>query len=463
MSAVERLRSSRGPLVRVGVVVAGLVLLGLLFAAVDFKPGLRHLQVQLLSGPEQGNYYALAARLGERAARRGGHIANVVTSGTVDNLARLAAARRDCSVQLALVQDGVAAPEGSGLELVARLKKSESLILLGKNADGLKSFAELRGLRIGVGPQGSGTDRLVRQLFADEDLGSLGVVLSNHSLEEQLASLERGELDLGAFVIDEDAELVRSAVRTRGLGIASFDHLDVVARRHDFLWHGRIGAGQYDPVRVLPPTDKRVLRVDTLLVSNGCASHSQIVAMLSLLGEEFPGLIEHNRERSSRASLPLGSAAKAFFDNQGPDLAETYLPWLVNIMPPGNWAYLVMAVSLLFNVMGIGHRFRLWRIDVHRVKADQTVRDLLGARLTPAEIEALEPQPEHAKPDVAPGIEAVLAALGELRTRCRKQSMSMLVPMGQEMAYRYQEDQIEELLTALRRFQARLAARPITP
>jgi len=56
------------------------------------------------------------------------------------------------------------------------------------------------------------------------------------------------------------------------------------------------------------------------------------------------------------------------------------------------------------------------------------------------------------------GIDAALANLASLRDRCRKQSVSALVPMGQENAYRYQEDQIEEEITVLRRFRSRLAA-----
>ncbi|MEY4551652.1 MAG: hypothetical protein RL685_7847 [Pseudomonadota bacterium] len=46
-----------------------------------------------------------------------------------------------------------------------------------------------------------------------------------------------------------------------------------------------------------------------------------------------------------------------------------------------------------------------------------------------------------------------LAALAE---RCRRQSLSLLVPMGQEMSYRYQESLINDALAVLRGFLARL-------
>jgi hypothetical protein len=45
-----------------------------------------------------------------------------------------------------------------------------------------------------------------------------------------------------------------------------------------------------------------------------------------------------------------------------------------------------------------------------------------------------------------------------LSERCRQQSLSLLVPMGQEMAYRYQETLMAGLLYALRAFRERLGS-----
>ena len=48
--------------------------------------------------------------------------------------------------------------------------------------------------------------------------------------------------------------------------------------------------------------------------------------------------------------------------------------------------------------------------------------------------------------------------LEALTERCRRQSLSILVPMGEEMFYRYQETLIAELLYALRLYRDRLPA-----
>jgi hypothetical protein len=54
-------------------------------------------------------------------------------------------------------------------------------------------------------------------------------------------------------------------------------------------------------------------------------------------------------------------------------------------------------------------------------------------------------------------LDDIIERLVELLDRCRKHSLSVLVPMGQEMSYRYQEALIAELLRSLRAFRTRLS------
>ena len=77
------------------------------------------------------------------------------------------------------------------------------MIILGRNADRIRTPAELTGLRLGIGPGGSGTEQLMRRVLAPLD--DLALVVSNQPIDQQLAMLERDELDLGAMVIDDEA------------------------------------------------------------------------------------------------------------------------------------------------------------------------------------------------------------------------------------------------------------------
>ena len=228
---------------------------GLVAALVGFSdhtPDLSHLRVGFLSGGERGNYYAIVSALAAEARRQKGRIDNLSSAGSVENVSRLTAGQPACDVHFALVQDGMEWPAGHRLELIGRLGKAESLVFLGRDADRVRSLADLRGKRIGVGPVGSGTERVARQVLAP--LGELGMSLSTHSLEEQLAKLESGELDLGAMVIDEDARLLREAVRDRKLQILDLPAAEALARPLPFAHVGRIAVR---PVRSTPPAPAR--------------------------------------------------------------------------------------------------------------------------------------------------------------------------------------------------------------
>jgi len=125
-------------------------------------------------------------------------------------------------------------------------------------------------------------------------------------------------------------------------------------------------------------------------------------------------------------------------------------------MPPANWAYIVMGVSLLFNAMSPGHRFRLWRIDASRVKLENELAAVFGAGSTLGDITRTDPADKHRSDDTREKLDSLIERFGQLADRARRQSLSMLVPMGQEMAYRYQEGVIYETLAVLRAFRSKV-------
>src|SRR5262249_17192181 len=157
-----------------------------------------YLHASILTGSPGGQYHALATRLADRAKREHGTLVVIPTAGSIENVSRLANARGDCADKFALVQDGTPVPPNARLELLGRLPESESLLLLARPGHAFPRFADLRGAMIGVGPEGSGTAYLMRQLFEDPDLQELDVRLSHHGLLEQAELVAQGKLDLAA-------------------------------------------------------------------------------------------------------------------------------------------------------------------------------------------------------------------------------------------------------------------------
>src|SRR5262245_44668313 len=83
-----------------------LLLIGLVVAFSDHSPNLAHMRVGVLSASPQDNYYAIVNALSAEARQQKGHIDNIPSAGSVENISRLEASRTSCDVHFALAQEG---------------------------------------------------------------------------------------------------------------------------------------------------------------------------------------------------------------------------------------------------------------------------------------------------------------------------------------------------------------------
>lgn len=145
--------------------------------------------------------------------------------------------------------------------------------------------------------------------------------------------------------MEPDAELLQTVIQKYELDIVAFTGLEGLLARHPWLGLGHIPAGFYDLARPTPTVDTPVARVATLIVANSCAHRAERVALLMLLSAKLPGFVQSNPPKhiNSATALPLAPSAQQFFIKGEPEIADVYFPWLVNLMCPVYWVYLVMA------------------------------------------------------------------------------------------------------------------------
>ena len=424
-----------------------------LVAWLDPRPSLRHVQVAMLSAGATGNYNAAVEKIGAEVARRKGRVQNLSSAGSVENVERLIAGAKKCNVHFGLVQEGIPYPEGHNLELIGRLTRPESLAILGRNVGRIRTRADLKGLRFGIGPDGSGTQYLMRQVLALFE--GVDVIALTLPIDQQLAMAERGELDLAAMVLDDEGKLLANAVTQRNMEILQLPDIASLARHLPYTRVGVIQAGQMDYAHKLPREDKKVLQIDALIVGNGCAPAGVTQQFLTAVAEVYPTFVHHNKGQPNLTGLPMSPVAANFYSAEGPDLLGKYAPWAVDIMPMPTWIQLGVAFSVLFSGMALWHRFRLWRIDANRVKLEREVAALLEPGATIDSIAEMPLDARNLPPDARAQLDDLMLHLSALSEKCREQSLSVLVPMGEEMNYRYQERLIADLLRALRLYKDR--------
>jgi TRAP-type uncharacterized transport system substrate-binding protein len=417
------------------------------------------LRASIFTGSPTGAYHALGDRLAARALKKNGHLKVVATAGSIENIARLAGENGRCVPAFAFVQDGLQTPADAGLATLGRLPQPETLFLMARRGRAINTFNDLKGDSLGIGPEGSGTTYLMQQLLQNSDLVGLDLKPSNHALEAQAELVRDGELDLAAFVVNENAEIVRTLSNKYDLEIVAPADMEGLVARDKWLHLGRIPAGYYDIAKPIPATDKLVAQVDTLVMTNACVHRAERVAFLMLLSAEFPNFVRVNPPPSAKSqdSAPLADEAREFFATGEPELADKYFPWLVNLMSPAYWIYLAMAATILLNAIGVYSRFRLWRIDANRGILEARLRVLAhpglveqpskapGAQgLTREQIRSLRPEAVIQTPQDRKAAEDLLKDFEALRQLCEDQLKSLVTPMGREMYYRYQEWLIDE-------------------
>jgi len=311
-------------------------------------------------------------------------------------------------------------------------------LLLTRRSRSFGSFDDLKGASIGIGPEGSGTAYLMQQLLENSNLKDLDLKPSNHPAATQVELVHDGELDLAAYVINENAPAVREYIKRYDLEIVSPADEEGLLARDKWLRLGKIPAGFFDVNRPSPATDKVVPQVDTLVMTNACVGRAERIAFLVLLADEFPSFVRMNPPPSTafQDTAPLADEAREFFANGQPALPDRYFPRLVNLMSPAYWIYLAMAVTILLNAIEVYSRFRLWRIDTNRQLLESRLRRLVQPPLSREQVKTLPGDAALQPPEDRRTAETLMKDFEALRARCQAQLQSYVTPMGREMYYR---------------------------
>jgi len=312
-------------------------------------------------------------------------------------------------------------------------------MLLARRGNTIKTFEDLRKKSIGIGPEGSGTAFLMRQVFGDQDLADLKIDMPFGGLEEQAESVSKGQLDLAAYVINSDAQFLQTIIRKYSLDMVELADLSGLIGRYRWLALGKIPAGRFGLIPPIPDVDKLVAQINTLVIASPCAKRADRIALLTLVGAEISDFVKTNPPAWTSSAA---SEARQFYANGGPEFADRYFPWAVNLMSPAYWVYFLMAATALFNGMRGFSRFRLWRIDARRESIAAEVQNLIG-HSGPSGRLPRQDRLDDRRADAS-------RRLIELRERCQRYASSFVTPMGDEMFYRYQQSLIDSAIVALK-------------
>lgn len=307
-----------------------LVLVGFVIAFQYIKPAPPD-QVVIATGETGGAYYDFALRYQRMLKKEGIHLQVLPTRGSVENLRLLQQGKAD----MALVQGGVESAGERALEGLGSLYY-EPLWLFHQADLDLARLPSLKGLRVAVGQEGSGTWSLVKRLLKDNSLDTSDVALLNLSSNEAARQLQRGEIDAAFFVASAQAPLMAELLHDPGLRPASFQRAGAYARRYPFLTELVLPEGSEDLANNIPAQDIRLLATTSSLVVSEDLHPALISLMMQILeqvhdkggwfeaGQAFP--------TPKYMTFPLSEQAERYYKHGAPFL-QRYLPfWAASLL-----------------------------------------------------------------------------------------------------------------------------------
>jgi TRAP-type uncharacterized transport system substrate-binding protein len=327
-------------LVRLPIALAAAVAMAWLWQA--FLP-LPPSELTLSSADPEGVYHAYAQRYAARFAEHGVTLRVVPSGGTEENLRRLRGEAMP-EAQLAFAQGGIGGSPGTEargrVQTIARVD-IEPLWIFSRVP--LDSLPQLQGLRVSLGPDGSGTRQLALRLLAQarlapSDLGTDSRLTGTAGA----AALRQGQLDAVFLVMSANGPLVKAYLQVPGVHLVQLSRSAALIERIPALQARLLPAASIDPARRLPARDTTVLVSTASLVAQEQLHPAlqRLAASVAREVHEAPGLFHRAGEFPSlrRVEYPASLQARRTL-SQG-------LPWLERTLPFW-WAQIVLRLLVV--------------------------------------------------------------------------------------------------------------------
>jgi len=318
---------------RVGVFGPAIVLTLAAFAvAYHFVQPAPPRHIVMATGATDGVYYYYGRIYRDLMAREGIEVTLAETAGSIANIDLLNNGKAD----VAFVQGGTRGDEGATpLRSLASLYFEPIWAFVRRDLP-VARLADLKGRRVAVDREGSGTRVIALQLLADTGLDGTNLQISPLGRGDAVASLRAGELDAAFFIGPANAPLLLDLFAARDLRLIAVDRAAAYRLRHRFLSLLTLPEGAIDLAADVPAADTELLAPAANLVVRD-DFHPALAELLLIEARKihgYPGIFEEAGEFPSRHDLeyPIADAAQRFFDS-GPSLLQRYLPfWAANLI-----------------------------------------------------------------------------------------------------------------------------------
>ena len=316
------------------------------------------------TGAPGGAYEAFAARYKPYLAAQGIELRERPSAGAVENLRRLLDPKEE--VDVGLVQGGLGfGTDAEGLVSLGSFYH-EPLWVFYRGKETLDQLVTLKGRRIAIGPEGSGTRQLALELLEasgvpQNDKRTTFVPVSGLAA---VAALAQGKVDAVFLVGPAQSGAVWSALYTPDVRLMSFVQAEAYVRRFPFLSRLVLPRGGIDLQRDIPAADVELVAPMATIVAREGTHPALIDLLLQAAGEVHggAGLFQRPGEfpNARQVDFPLSKEADRFYKS-GTRLFQRYMPFWLATLIERTLVLLIPLVAIVLPVMRFAPVLYGWR------------------------------------------------------------------------------------------------------
>ena len=370
-------------------------------------------QIVMATGREGDAYYEIGERYRAALSYENVQVQLVPTAGSVENLAML----RDpnSGVSVALIEGGILSAadtsevESLGTAFYEPLWWFHKREILGEAAN------RLRGQRISIGPEGSGTRALTLELLKrtgmEAQVGELLALEPREAGEKLLA----GQIDMAFMMTSWESPVVQQLLADDRVTLSSFLHADAFIALYPFLTKVVVPRGVTDIAKDRPLTDVVLIATKASLVVRKDLHPAIQYLLLNAAAKIHSGPSIFNRANAFPAAeaidIPLSDEALRFYKSGLPFLHDYFPFWMAALI--GKLIILLIPIlGVLYPMVRFLPRLYDWRMRSKVLRMYGELRfledELTSARGTgrdttemAARLDRLEEQANHLRIPVA--------------------------------------------------------------
>ncbi len=292
-------------------------------------------KVVILGGAKDSSFEMTAQRYAKLIEAHGIKVQVITTDGSLENLERLLDKKQTADV--GLVQTGLTDDDHApGLVSLGTMYVQPMLVLY-RGAKTVDQLTQLKGKRIAIGPDGSGTQVLATKMLKENGMDAKNATLLELEGDYAIDALVAKKVD-AIFLMGEQVrgKRVRELLRVPGVRLMSFRQADGYLRRLRFLAKLNAPEGSFDLGLNLPPQDTELVGTPVELIAreglHPAVSDLLIAAAREVHGKsgmyrktgEFPAPTQHE--------IPISEEAHRYYTSGAPFLYKRLPFWLASLV-----------------------------------------------------------------------------------------------------------------------------------